>query len=198
MIWVRLLQLLQFRHHDFHKQYTPYYAMRINVHLDHLIRQGKLIRGDWFKKMWIGFMLVLKMATAWIKDAFENGTHSWDITISKLTSVLLQSALSSRSGDITRSQLYEGLECLCWGHIILKLESPGTRDNAPNVQDLKGIFELQFTKNKKYVENPVARPQRTAPQRTSSNYSYQVHPERHTYRVLQLSLERLSEHCVPY
>ncbi|KFZ05831.1 hypothetical protein V501_07977, partial [Pseudogymnoascus sp. VKM F-4519 (FW-2642)] len=117
-----------------------------------VIQAGKLIRGDWFKKMWIGFMLVLKMATAWVKDAFENGTHSWDITISKLASIVIQSALSSRSGDITRSQLYEGIEYLCWGHITFTLESPATRD-APSVQDLKGTFELQFTKGHKSTRN---------------------------------------------
>ncbi|OBT74080.1 hypothetical protein VF21_07115 [Pseudogymnoascus sp. 05NY08] len=151
-VWRRIIQILQFRHEDILKHYTPHHVMRIRVHLDQLTRQGKLIRGDWFKKMWIGFMLVLKMATAWVKDAFENGTHSWDITISKLASIIIQSALSSRSGDITRSQLYEGIEYLCWGHITFTLESPATRD-TPSVQDLKGKFELQFTKGHKSTRN---------------------------------------------
>ncbi|OBT70042.1 hypothetical protein VE03_00675 [Pseudogymnoascus sp. 23342-1-I1] len=35
------------------------------------------------------------MATAWIKDALDNGTNSWDITISRLTSVVLQSAMKA-------------------------------------------------------------------------------------------------------
>jgi hypothetical protein len=113
-----------------------------------LVTKRKLIHGTWFKKQWVSFMILLEMAKRWFTYALTNGTHSWDITLLKVTSVVLQSALSSRSGDITRSQLYEGLECLCWKDITLRLDDASDKSN-PSIQDLKGTFLLRFTKGAK-------------------------------------------------
>lgn len=93
-------------------------------------------------------MILLEMAKRWFTYALTNGTHSWDITLLKVTSVVLQSPLSSRSGDITRSQLYGGLESLCWKDITLRLDDASDKSN-PSIQDLKGTFLLCFTKGAK-------------------------------------------------
>jgi hypothetical protein len=147
-IWARLIKLLKFRHQNILKHYTSHHVTRIEVHLQHLVEQGKLIRGTWFKKQWVSFMALLKITEAWFTYALVNGTHSWDLTLLKVTGVVLQSALSSRSGDMTRSQLYDGLECLCWKDITLKLDAASDRAN-PTVQDLRGTFLLRFTKGAK-------------------------------------------------
>ncbi|KAF4632684.1 hypothetical protein G7Y89_g5445 [Cudoniella acicularis] len=145
--WMALIKLLHFRHEEPLKVYGPQIVTRINTHLNHLVEQKKLIRGTWFKKNWLGFRIVLLIAEAWVKSTMEHGTSSWDITLSKLTSVVLQGALSSRSGDITRSQLYEGLECLCWGDITLELKG------EPSVQNLRAKLTLRFQKFEKDTMN---------------------------------------------
>jgi hypothetical protein len=147
-IWARLIKLLKFRHEKLLEAFTPSHVTRIEVNLDQLVNKGKLIRGTWFKKQWVNFMVLLEMAKRWFTYALTNGAHSWDITLLKVTSVVLQSALSSRSGDITRSQLYEGLECLCWKDITLRLGDASNRSN-PSIQDLRGTFLLRFTKGAK-------------------------------------------------
>ena len=145
---MRIVQLLRFRHEHILKLYTPHHVTRIEIHLQQLVSQGKLVRGTWYKKQWISFMTLFKIASSWLAHALMNGTYSWDITLTKLASVVTQSALSSRAGDITRSQLYEGLECLCWKDITLQLDSASDR-GAPSVQDLRGTFVLCFTKGAK-------------------------------------------------
>jgi hypothetical protein len=105
----RLIKLLTFRHEHLFKAYTPHHLSRIEVHLQQLVTQGKLVRGTWYKKQWISFMTLLRMSRSWFQRAMSEGTHSWDITLNKVTSVVMQSAMSSRSGDITRTQLYDAL-----------------------------------------------------------------------------------------
>ncbi|KAE8448563.1 hypothetical protein EG329_009444 [Mollisiaceae sp. DMI_Dod_QoI] len=151
-IWARLIKLLKFRHEKLLEVYTPSHVTRIEIHLDQLVNQGKLIRGTWFKKQWVSFMVLLEMAKRWFTFALTNGTRSWDITLLKVTSVVLQSALSSTSGDVTRSQLYEGLECLCWKDITLCLADASNR-SKPSVQNLRGTFLLRFTKGAKRTMN---------------------------------------------
>lgn len=144
----RLIKLLTFRHQDILKSYSLHHVTRIEVHLQHLVSEGKLIRGTWHKKQWISFMTLLKMAKEWLQCALSDGTNSWDITLTKLTSVVTVSALSSRSGDITRTQLYEGVEYLCWKDITLQLDDNSDR-STPMVGDLRGTFLLRYTKGYK-------------------------------------------------
>jgi len=44
-----------------------------------------------------------KIITAWYKDALENGTISWDVTLSKALSLVLIAALAARSGISTKT-----------------------------------------------------------------------------------------------
>lgn len=144
----RLIKLLTFRHEHLLKAYTPHHLARIEVRLQQLVTQGKLVRCTWYKKQWISFMTLLRMSRSWFQRAMSEGTYSWDIILTKVTSVVMQSAMSSRSGDITRTQLYEALECLCWKDITLKLDEATDR-SMPKVADLRGTFLLRFTKGYK-------------------------------------------------
>jgi hypothetical protein len=144
----RLIKLLTFRHKDLLKEYTPHHLGRIEVRLQQLVKEGKLVRGTWYKKQWISFMTLLRMSRSWFQRAMSEGTYSWDIILTKATSVIMQSAMSSRSGDITRTQLYDGLECLCWKDIELKFDEAADR-NMPQVGDLRGTISLRFTKGYK-------------------------------------------------
>jgi len=144
----RLIKMLTFRHEHFLKAYGKHHLGRIEAHLQQRVTKGKLVRGVWYKKQWISFMTLLRMSRSWFQRAMSEGTSSWDVMLTKITSVVMQSAMSSRSGDITRSQLYEGFECLCWKDIILTLDEATDR-SMPKVEDLRGTFLLRFTKGYK-------------------------------------------------
>ncbi|KAK0122106.1 hypothetical protein ONS95_010368 [Cadophora gregata] len=148
----RLIKLLMFRHENLLESYTKHHLTRIEVHLQQLVTKGKLVRGTWYRKQWLSFMTLLRMGQGWFKRVMAEGTYSWDIVLSKIASIVTQSALSSRSGDITRTQLYEGFECLCWKDITLKLDESSDR-GMPRVIDLRGTFMLRFTKGFKDVRN---------------------------------------------
>ncbi|KAK4560928.1 hypothetical protein LTR86_004883 [Recurvomyces mirabilis] len=148
----RLIDLLNFRHKDLHQHYTSHESKRISVNLDQLASRGKLIRGRWRKKQWIGFKTIHKLSSTWIQRAIDEGTRSWDIVMLRLLGVLLQASCSSRSGDIARSHYYEGLECLCYKHLELKLKQrQGPLLNG--VQNLTLTIALEFTKGHKSIRN---------------------------------------------
>jgi hypothetical protein len=57
-IWSRLISLLELRHRDIKTHYGPHEEERIKVHLDQLVKRGLLIKGLWFKKVWLGFVMI--------------------------------------------------------------------------------------------------------------------------------------------
>ncbi|SMR55280.1 unnamed protein product [Zymoseptoria tritici ST99CH_1E4] len=148
--WRRLIDLLIFRHEDIRQHYTPYWVNRIGMHLDQLATKKDLVRGLWQKRQWLGFKVILRMAQIWIDRAIDEGCISWDRTLLKLLGVVLQSACSSRSGDIARSTLYKGLECLCWKHLQLTIKDP---DQPLSVQNLTLQVTLAYTKGHKNILN---------------------------------------------
>jgi len=80
---------------------------------------------------WVGITLVKKIVTAILEDAVVNGTCSWDVTISKLLSIVLLGTMGARAGDIGLSIGYTGMQVLQWKHIELKLKqgTPPVLDN---------------------------------------------------------------------
>lgn len=49
---------------------------------------------------WVGVFILGKLTKAMLQDAHQNATKFWDVTRSKITSVVLTSTLSTRAGDI--------------------------------------------------------------------------------------------------
>lgn len=86
----------------------------------------------------------MTIGDVWFKHAIYNGTHSWDIRISKMMSIALQSATDSRAGDLCRSHGYHELECLCWKDIDLKLTKGGK-----SIQDFIMTVTVRFEKGYK-------------------------------------------------
>ena len=150
-IWYRLIRFLQFHHRDLNDHYGKTEQLRISTHLDQLVKRGLLVKGQWFKKLWLGFLVVKKLATCWIETALADGCLSWDRVLLKLLGNILQSALAARAGDVARSMLYTGCQYLAYEHIELKLESPDM-DGPFSVQQLRGRFTLKYRKGKKYVK----------------------------------------------
>jgi hypothetical protein len=66
----------------------------------------------------------------------------------KLLGIVLQSALGARSGDVARSKLYTGMQCLCYEDVELTLP-PCVESDTLSVDQLSGKFTLRFRKHKK-------------------------------------------------
>lgn len=147
-IWYRLISLLEFRHRDLRDNYKPTDAKHISVHLDQLVKRQLLVKGRWHKKKWLGFLVLEKLACIWIEKGLSAGCLSWDRVILKLLGIILQSSLSARCGDVARSKLYTGMECLCYGDVELTL-APQREQEPLSVQHLSAKFTLRYRKGRK-------------------------------------------------
>ncbi|KAK7924686.1 hypothetical protein PG985_006740 [Apiospora marii] len=112
------------------------------------------IKHEWHKRQWLGFQVIKKMASTWLETAIKEGCLSWDHVLIKLLGVLLQASCSSRSGDIARTTLYKGTECLCYKYLELKFK-PGSRQagDLDDVQKLTLKATLEYTKGNKHRVN---------------------------------------------
>lgn len=81
--------------------------------------------------------MIRKMSVALINDAEQNGTLSWDVTLSRVLSLVLQATVAGRSGDVARSRQYYGQEFLQYGHITIKLVSKNDSERLVAILDLK-------------------------------------------------------------
>jgi hypothetical protein len=113
-----LCNSLIFRYKDFHL--SRHDRTRIAVLLDDLTNKGLLTREPTRQKEWVGVILVEAMTTSLLESALTRGTRSWDVTIQKVTSILLCSSLCCRVGDINRSTYDDqSLPFLAWKDIEL-------------------------------------------------------------------------------
>lgn len=81
--------------------------------LQTLMKEGALTREPKQEHHWVTSKVIEKMIRAMFTDAIVNGTWSWDALLMKALSLLLQCFTGSRAGEIRRSRLYTGSECLC-------------------------------------------------------------------------------------
>jgi hypothetical protein len=54
-------------------------AMEVDSCINRLIHEGSLVKGRSSLRAWAGQYVVQKMATAWLDNAINHGTVSWDI-----------------------------------------------------------------------------------------------------------------------
>jgi hypothetical protein len=70
------------------------------------MKEGKITKDPSRQKQWLSAHIIGGMAKAVLIDALDNGTLSWDVTICRVFSIVLISALCSRSGDVAQTTLY--------------------------------------------------------------------------------------------
>lgn len=116
---------------------------RISALIGTLLKEGKITKDPMREKQWVGSFIIQRAVTAFLQDAIKHGTISWDVTISRAASLILVCSLG-RSGDVVRSEAYEGLLCLCYKHITIKLV-----ENAGTQIQFTAQFEMAQDKGKK-------------------------------------------------
>jgi hypothetical protein len=91
-------------------QLTARDSKRITVWFDDAVKAGKLTKGLWQKRVWIGIFVLSRMAKAWLDHHTKYGAVNWDITIARLLGVVLTASIGGRCGDVARTCLYKGAE----------------------------------------------------------------------------------------
>lgn len=102
---------------------------------------GRLIKGKWHKRTWIGFVTLSRMIRAYLDYSVKHGVHNFDVVIMKCLIVLMIASLGCRSGDAGRSRGYTGCEYLQYQHIRLELEIKPTQ--KPQFKELHAEISLE-------------------------------------------------------
>lgn len=96
--------------------------LRIRSTLEGLANDGLASRDAKITKYWAGHRVVRCLVNALLQDAMEHGTHSWDIVVAKVLSIVLLAAFASRAGDFTLSTGYNH-ETVRFKDVCLKLDT---------------------------------------------------------------------------
>jgi hypothetical protein len=114
-----LLLALVFHHPKF--TLTRHESARISSTIQQLLKGGLLTRDPSRERQWIGAFILRKITTAMVNHALNQGTMNWDVTLSRITSIVLTGALSARAGDVTTDALDDQpLPYLCYKDITMK------------------------------------------------------------------------------
>lgn len=82
---------LVFEYADF--SLSRHESSRIKALVDGFAKQGRLNREPTRERHWVGVTLVKLTIHALFKNALENGTRNWDVTIARALSLTLTSSL---------------------------------------------------------------------------------------------------------
>jgi len=116
-----LIVCLQFRFAKF--SLIKHERLRIASVVNELLDSGKITKNSTHEKHWITAQLIDKLTRSVFEQALTKGTLSWDVVISKCLSLVLQSAIAGRAGEVMRSQDYEEVICLRYEHVNMKVVS---------------------------------------------------------------------------
>lgn len=78
----------------------------VKFYYESLVVKKQVSLDDFFEKTWLTFPVVSRMVVTWLAHHVDHGTPSWDVTIARALSVVLQSALGCRAGDIALPKCY--------------------------------------------------------------------------------------------
>ncbi|KAK7707157.1 hypothetical protein SLS64_007367 [Diaporthe eres] len=115
------------------------------------VQDKRLTQGTWRKRTWVGFITISRMVRVFLEHHLEHGAWNFDVVILKCLTVVLIGALGCRSGDVGRSQGYEGAEHLHYQHIEMFLELEA--GEQPQFKHLRAVITLDYTKGHKDKDN---------------------------------------------
>lgn len=107
------------RHNSFRLTYDENF--RIKDAFATMRNGGKITHAPAREKHWVNSQLILKLSRGLLIDGIRHGVRDWSVLIQKCLALSLQSALTSRAGDITVSHLYDDKHCLRYRDIQLKV-----------------------------------------------------------------------------
>ncbi|KAI7239636.1 hypothetical protein KC330_g1825 [Hortaea werneckii] len=119
-------------------------AARFKTWIDGSVKSGKLVRGTWQKRTWIGYTALSRLVRAYFERAIYYGTSSWDVTIARSLSMALVASLGVRTGDVGQSRLYSGTEYMQFRHIELSIEG-----NEAIFANIRASVTIEFAKGLK-------------------------------------------------
>lgn len=124
---------------------------RIASNLKRLARIGKLTREPQFQKNWVGTAIIRRLAKYSLEHALQEGTINWDVTLAKVLSMVLVSALACRVEDINQHALDpQEIPFLCYRDVTMKL------DGGASLDDLKASLVIRGEKDQKYTPLPLS------------------------------------------
>jgi hypothetical protein len=145
-LWRTTIDFLEFTYPRLRKHYTASDESKIKRFLEDQVRQKNLIKGQWQKKQWLGFHIVSKMVTQYLRSAVQNGCHNWDMVILYCLGVVLVMACCARGGDIARSKSApKGICWMTWEDVELEV----VPDDMGAMRKIRAKLTLRFTKNRK-------------------------------------------------
>jgi hypothetical protein len=92
---------------------------QIDSLLNKLVKETVLTAGKWVPSNRIGFATLLILTDKWMERGLGDGITSWDTYIARQLSIVLIASLAARSGDVVRTQVYEGMECCLFKDLTL-------------------------------------------------------------------------------
>ncbi|KAK0291075.1 hypothetical protein LTR35_001796 [Friedmanniomyces endolithicus] len=128
---------------------------RVEDVFETLRQAGKLTREPKRDKQWVSARLISCLTRGLLVEAVQGGTTDWSWTIQQCLGLSLQSAMSSRAGDIAKSGRYGDDECLLFQDIKLKITVKALPTvGGPPVAlldrvDMHATFTLRHTKGYK-------------------------------------------------
>ena len=125
---------------------TEHDKSRLSSNLNRLLEEGLLTQEANFERNWVGVHTVRKIASSLFVEALEKGTRNWDVTLARVSCIIIMSSLQTRIGDITdRTTKWdnEQLPYLQYSDIRLKLHK------GKELQDLVGQFRIRGEKGRK-------------------------------------------------
>lgn len=114
-----------------------------------LDREGTLTKQPLHKEEWITCKLVLTMVTALVSDSVIHRTHDWSITISRALSIVLQTSLTARAGDMSLSRHTSSDYCLRYKHVVIRVVEPAHGEQSDAEPTFDAQITLAHTKNAK-------------------------------------------------
>ena len=93
---------------------NPQKGFRIKILFNDGVRASRLTTGTWQKKVWISFIIINRMPSAYITHHLDHGARNWDIIAVRMRSVVLIAGIGYRAGDITRAAMWDGVQFLQW------------------------------------------------------------------------------------
>jgi len=93
-----------------------------------MVKKGKLLTGTWRKRQFVGFLVLKMILGRNVAMALTEGVSNWDIMILKWASIVFQSSLDCRAGEVAKSDGYTGNEFLKWSDIEVRFDCSGNQE----------------------------------------------------------------------